>query len=74
MDRGCVTTKADIWALDCIIYRIITANPLFAPEGWGSMDDTNIEQIVLWSGWAWYPTRYGTRGWTRAVTSRLMVF
>jgi serine/threonine-protein kinase SRPK3 len=46
MDTGCVTAKADIWALGCVIYRIITGNPLFAPEGWGSIDDTNIEQIV----------------------------
>ncbi|CAI7626857.1 unnamed protein product [Penicillium bialowiezense] len=37
--------KADIWALGCALWRIVTGAPLFAPEGWGDMDDTNVEQI-----------------------------
>ncbi|KAJ6172488.1 hypothetical protein N7470_001555 [Penicillium chermesinum] len=47
MDTGSVTSKADIWALGCVIWRIITGIPLFAPEGWGDMDATNVEQIVM---------------------------
>lgn len=46
MDKRLVTGEADIWALGCVIYRIIIGMPLFAPEGWGGMDETNMEQIV----------------------------
>ncbi|KAJ5726056.1 uncharacterized protein N7483_007413 [Penicillium malachiteum] len=46
MEVGFVTTKADIWALGCVIFRIITGTPLFAPECWGTTDEANLEQIV----------------------------
>ena len=46
MDIGGVTAKADIWAVGCMIWRIVTGGPLFAPEGWGDVDETNVEQIV----------------------------
>ncbi|KAJ5226775.1 uncharacterized protein N7469_006781 [Penicillium citrinum] len=48
MDTGNVTCKADIWALGCVIFRIITDIPLFAPEDccWG-MNETEREQMVM---------------------------
>ncbi|KAJ6031596.1 hypothetical protein N7540_002328 [Penicillium herquei] len=46
MDLGPVTAKADIWALGCVIFRIITGIPLFAPECWGNTDEANMGQIV----------------------------
>ncbi|KAJ5613891.1 hypothetical protein N7528_007545 [Penicillium herquei] len=46
MDVEPITAKADIWALGCVIFRIITGIPLFAPECWGNTDEANLEQIV----------------------------
>lgn len=48
MDTGNITCKADIWALGCVIFRIITDIPLFAPEDccWG-MNETEREQMVM---------------------------
>ncbi|KAJ5703977.1 hypothetical protein N7493_011115 [Penicillium malachiteum] len=46
MDVGPITAKADIWAIGCVIFRIITGIPLFAPECWGNTDEANLEQIV----------------------------
>lgn len=46
MDTGFVAAKADVWALGCVIYRMIVGFSLFSPEGWVSKDDTNLEQIV----------------------------
>ncbi|KAI5921801.1 kinase-like domain-containing protein [Camillea tinctor] len=45
MEAAPVTCKADIWALGCVIYRIVTGLPLFAPEYWGSIDETNLDHI-----------------------------
>ncbi|OQE17241.1 hypothetical protein PENSTE_c021G01368 [Penicillium steckii] len=47
METGNVTCKADIWALGCVIFRIVTHYPLFAPEYWGSYDEMNIEHIHM---------------------------
>ncbi len=37
--------KADIWALGCAIYRIITGQFLYPIEGWGGPEDAAIEQL-----------------------------
>ncbi|KAH8429188.1 uncharacterized protein LDX57_006857 [Aspergillus melleus] len=43
--RGDVNYRADIWALGCLVFQIITGAPLFVIEGWGDPDQTNIEHM-----------------------------
>ncbi|KAI9043251.1 uncharacterized protein KD926_004435 [Aspergillus affinis] len=37
--------EADIWALGCLIFYIVTKVPLFVIEGWGDSEHTNIEHM-----------------------------
>ncbi len=37
--------KADIWALGCAIYRIVSGQVLYPIEGWGGPEATAIEQL-----------------------------